>query len=81
MKKDIHPAYEAIQVTCSCGHTFKTRSTLGKDLLIETCSECHPAYTGKHKATNTTGPIDKFRTRYGIKKPADAAEEGKADAA
>jgi large subunit ribosomal protein L31 len=69
MKKEIHPAYEPIQVTCSCGYTFKTRSTLGHDLLIETCSQCHPAYTGKqNKSSNTAGPIDKFRTRYGLKK-------------
>ena len=76
MKKDIHPAYEAIKVTCSCGYSFETRSTLGKDLLIETCSHCHPAYTGKqNKSTNTAGPIDKFRTRYGIKKD-DAQKAG-----
>lgn len=69
MKKDIHPAYEAIKVTCSCGYSFETRSTLCHDLLIETCSQCHPAYTGKqNKTANTAGPIDKFRTRYGMKK-------------
>ena len=80
MKKDIHPAYEAIQVTCSCGHVFKTRSTLGRDLLIETCSQCHPAYTGLHKTTHTAGPIDKFRNRYGMKKTAEQVEQ-KEDAA
>lgn len=68
MKKDIHPAYEAIQVTCSCGNTFETRSTLCRNLTIETCSHCHTAYTGKQKAANTAGPIDKFRSRYGLKK-------------
>ncbi|MDZ4304084.1 MAG: 50S ribosomal protein L31, partial [Pseudomonas sp.] len=26
MKADIHPAYETIQVTCSCGNKFETRS-------------------------------------------------------
>jgi len=29
MKSDIHPAYEAITVTCSCGSSFETRSTKG----------------------------------------------------
>jgi large subunit ribosomal protein L31 len=81
MKKDIHPAYEDMNVTCSCGHKFTTRSAFGRDLLIETCSQCHPAYTGKHKATNTAGPIDKFRNRYGIKKSADAVEKSDAEAA
>ncbi|MBP3860259.1 MAG: 50S ribosomal protein L31, partial [Pseudomonas sp.] len=28
MKADIHPAYETILVTCSCGNKFETRSNL-----------------------------------------------------
>ncbi len=31
MKKEIHPAYADVKVTCSCGHSFNTRSTLGKE--------------------------------------------------
>ena len=27
MKQGIHPDYHAVQVTCSCGNTFVTRST------------------------------------------------------
>jgi large subunit ribosomal protein L31 len=65
MKSDIHPAYEAIKVTCSCGATFETRSTVGKDLAIEVCSQCHPFYTGKQKMVDTGGRVDKFRKRYG----------------
>ena len=65
MKPDIHPAYEATTVTCSCGATFATRSTVGKDLTIEVCSQCHPFYTGKQKMVDTGGRVDKFRKRYG----------------
>lgn len=65
MKPDIHPAYEATMVTCSCGATFETRSTVGKDLTIEVCSQCHPFYTGKQKMVDTGGRVDKFRKRYG----------------
>ena len=65
MKSDIHPAYEAITVTCSCGSSFETRSTVGKDLTIEVCSQCHPFYTGKQKLLDTGGRVDKFRQRYG----------------
>ena len=65
MKPDIHPAYEATTVTCSCGATFETRSTVGKDLTIEVCSHCHPFYTGKQKMVDTGGRVDKFRKRYG----------------
>jgi len=64
MKADIHPEYKEIAVTCSCGNTFKTRSTLGHDLQIEVCSSCHPFYTGKQKMLDTGGRVDKFRKRY-----------------
>jgi large subunit ribosomal protein L31 len=73
MKEKIHPKYGEIQVTCSCGNTFTTRSTTGKPLHVEVCSSCHPFYTGKQKVMDTAGRIDKFRQRYGTKKPAAAA--------
>lgn len=64
MKASIHPEYNKINVTCSCGHTFETRSTLTKDLMIEVCAECHPFYTGKQKLVDTGGRVQKFRDRY-----------------
>ncbi|MEN7342409.1 MAG: 50S ribosomal protein L31 [Pseudomonadota bacterium] len=65
MKADIHPAYTEINVTCSCGSTFVTRSTLGEDLNVEVCSQCHPFYTGKQKILDSGGRVDRFRRRYG----------------
>jgi len=35
MKASIHPQYSEIQVTCSCGNTFATRSTVNKPLHVE----------------------------------------------
>tara|TARA_B100001750_G_C14960167_1_gene327906 strand:- start:159 stop:365 length:207 start_codon:yes stop_codon:yes gene_type:complete len=67
VKKDIHPAYNEINVTCSCGNTFQTKSTLKEDLSIEVCSACHPFYTGQQKIVDTAGRVDKFRRRYGAK--------------
>jgi large subunit ribosomal protein L31 len=67
MKPEIHPVYEEINVTCSCGSSFKTRSTAGRDLIIEVCSQCHPFYTGKQKLVDTAGRVDKFRQKYGKK--------------
>lgn len=64
MKASIHPEYNVINVTCSCGSTFQTGSTLGKDLNIEVCSQCHPFYTGKQKLVDTGGRVQKFRDRY-----------------
>jgi large subunit ribosomal protein L31 len=68
MKPDIHPAYDEITVTCSCGNSFKSRSTVCKDLQIEGCSECHPFFTGKQKILDTGGRVDKFRRKYGLGK-------------
>ena len=67
MKADIHPSYEEIKVTCACGHSFTTRSTLGHDLRVEVCSQCHPFYTGKQKIVDTEGRVGKFRQKYGLK--------------
>lgn len=70
MQPAIHPAYDEITVTCSCGEVFKTRSTLTtpkKDLHLDVCSKCHPFYTGKQKLVDTSGRIDRFRQRYATK--------------
>ena len=66
MKPDTHPEYKEINVSCSCGNTFKTRSTLGEDLHLEVCSACHPFYTGQQKIMDTAGRVDKFRRKYGM---------------
>jgi len=67
MKAEIHPNYNDVAVTCSCGNVFNTRSTVGKDALsIEVCSQCHPFYTGKQKIVDTAGRVDKFRQKYGM---------------
>ncbi len=67
MKPGIHPEYSEIKVTCSCGNSFTTRSTLGRDLTLEVCSQCHPFFTGKQKIVDTAGRVDKFRQKYGMK--------------
>ena len=64
MQADIHPTYANVKVTCSCGNSFETKSTLAKDLNIEVCSKCHPFFTGQQKIVDTAGQVDKFRRRY-----------------
>jgi len=60
MKSDIHPDYQEIEVTCSCGSVFKTMSTMKKALHVEVCSACHPFYTGKQKMIDTAGRVEKI---------------------
>ena len=65
MKADIHPKYNDVTINCSCGNSFVTRSTVGKETMtVEVCSECHPFYTGKQKIVDTAGRVERFRRRY-----------------
>jgi len=65
MKPDIHPQYVTTNVICSCGSTFTTRSTAkGGEIRVETCSACHPFYTGKQRVLDTAGRVAKFQAKY-----------------
>jgi len=81
MKTGIHPDYREITVTCSCGNTFKTRSTLGKALHVEVCAACHPFYTGKQKIVDTAGRVEKFKQKYTRSATKSGAKTTKAPAA
>ena len=81
MKAGIHPAYNEINVTCACGHTFKTRSTHKGDMRVEICSSCHPFFTGRQKLIDTEGRVERFTKKFGAqtsesrKKAAKAKKE------
>ena len=66
MKKDIHPKYYQVTVSCACGNKFETRSTK-KEIRLEICSACHPFFTGKQKLIDTAGRIERFQKKYGLK--------------
>jgi large subunit ribosomal protein L31 len=62
MKNDIHPTYySSIKVTCACGNTFVTGSTV-ESIQTEICAACHPFFTGKAKLI-AAGQVDKFKAR------------------
>ena len=82
MKKDIHPKMnKECVVTCACGNTFTTMSTL-PSITVEICSACHPFYTGQSKFVDTEGRIEKFSKRLKVaeerKKEADLVKKSKA---
>ncbi|AMC94490.1 50S ribosomal protein L31 [Erysipelothrix larvae] len=67
MKQGIHPQYNKIKAVCtSCGAEFEVGST-AKEVRVDTCSNCHPFYTGKQRFAAAAGRIDKFNKKYGIK--------------
>lgn len=75
MKNGIHPNYKKVTVTCTtCGNTFETGSVLD-EIRVDTCSNCHPFYTGKQKFGQADGRIERFNKRYNIQKEDEQEEE------
>ena len=75
MKEKIHPKwFPDAHVACNCGATFTTGSTL-KEIHVETCSSCHPLFTGTQRLLDTAGRVDKFNQRLA------AADKKKKEAA
>ena len=68
MKNGIHPNYKKIIVTCTnCGATFETGS-VKNEIKVDTCSNCHPFFTGRQRFAAAQGRIDKFNKKYGLNK-------------
>ena len=60
MKPGIHPTYyPEATVTCACGNTWKTGSTL-ESIHTDVCSQCHPFYTGEQRIVDTEGQVERF---------------------
>jgi large subunit ribosomal protein L31 len=68
MKNDIHPNYNELVATCSCGNVIKVGSTRANAIYLDVCSACHPFYTGKQKTVDAGGRIDRFNKRFGAAK-------------
>lgn len=81
MKAKIHPKYtHNTKVTCACGATFTTGSTL-PEIKVDICSQCHPFFTGEMKFVDTQGRVEKFQAKlkqagsYQSKKQKKAAKK------
>lgn len=74
MKKGIHPTYVLSKVTCACGTSFETRSTI-PEIKLEICSACHPFFTGRQKIVDTEGRVEKFMQKYRRNTEAEKPEE------
>jgi large subunit ribosomal protein L31 len=64
MKTNVHPEYVETTISCACGETVQTRSTV-PELRVAICSKCHPFFTGRQKLVDTAGRVEKFRRKYG----------------
>ena len=82
MKTDIHPNYQEITTTCSCGNVLPVMSTMKDNLSLDVCAKCHPFYTGKQKMLDSGGRVKKFQDRFGASgssKPAAKEAEVKVE--
>jgi len=69
MKPDIHPTFFTdAKVSCaSCGRTWTTGSTR-KELRLDTCSNCHPFYTGEaSRLLDIEGQVDRFYKKLTVR--------------
>ena len=64
MKEKIHPKYMDCTVSCGCGATWQTRSTV-REIKVEVCSSCHPFFTGSEKIVDSLGRVDRFTKKFG----------------
>lgn len=63
MKSNIHPQwFPEAKVTCACGNTFTTGSTL-PEIRVEICYKCHPFFTGAQKYVDTLGQVERFQKK------------------
>jgi large subunit ribosomal protein L31 len=67
MKKDIHPTYKQIKVTCvTCSNSFESGS-IANEIRVDTCNRCHPFFTGKDRSLKADGRVDRFTKKYSVK--------------
>ncbi len=61
--KDKHPERVVTSVRCTtCGNEFTTRSS-HVELVLDVCSNCHPAYTGVERQVARGSRIERFERR------------------
>ena len=64
-----HPNLHLVATVCStCGtvHTVHTVRTAAERVSVDTCSSCHPAYTGVERASATGSRTDRFNRRRAL---------------
>ncbi len=75
MKAEIHPTYyEDARVTCSCGNSWITGSTV-QEIQVNICSQCHPFYTGEQRIVDTVGRVERFVKRLEARQSVSARQE------
>lgn len=67
MKKDIQPEYHKnASIKCVCGNVIEVGS-VKEEMRVDTCSQCHPFFTGQKQSISNKGRAAKFMEKYGNK--------------
>lgn len=64
MKTEIQPKYVKAEIRCACGNVIETKSTK-ESMKVDTCSSCHPFFTGQKQTISNKGRAAKFMEKYG----------------
>jgi len=64
MRANIHPEYLTSTVQCSCGNSWLTQATKSQ-MRVETCSRCHPFFSGEGRIVDAAGRVERLVRRYG----------------
>lgn len=77
MKPNIHPTWHHdAAVTCACGNTFVTGSTLAT-ITVDICNKCHPFFTGEMRFVDRQGRVDRFMQKMQAAQQKQAAQQSK----
>jgi large subunit ribosomal protein L31 len=61
-----HPEQVTTSVRCStCGNEFTVRSARS-ELVVDVCSNCHPAYTGEARTVVQGSRVERFERRRAL---------------
>ncbi|MEG1705712.1 MAG: 50S ribosomal protein L31 [Clostridia bacterium] len=66
MKTEIQPKYVKAEIKCACGNVIETGSTK-ESMKVDTCSNCHPFFTGQKQSISNQGRAAKFIEKYNKK--------------
>ena len=66
MREGLHPNYTEATITCACGNVIEAGS-VKEEMRVDTCSACHPFFTGQKQSISGQGRAAKFMEKYGKK--------------
>ncbi|TML67017.1 MAG: 50S ribosomal protein L31 [Actinobacteria bacterium] len=71
--KRIHPELIPTTVHCSSCGTDHVVASSRAGVVVDVCSNCHPAYTGRERAVHGGSRIERFERRRAAARPARAS--------